>query len=126
MGKYWLKRRLGDLRFRLGSLMDRKGAELELEEEMAFHLAQEAEKYQKEGLSSEEAHRLARVRFGGVERQKERVRDSWGIRLISDISGNLHYSFRQVRRNPVFAIVAIVTLASISTDPQADNSRGPA
>jgi hypothetical protein len=60
--------------------------EPELHEELAFHLEKEVEKYEAEGLSPDEAHRKARVKFGGAERFKEKARESCGASPITDRS----------------------------------------
>ncbi|NIP57377.1 MAG: FtsX-like permease family protein, partial [Gemmatimonadetes bacterium] len=96
---------------RLRALFDRSRVERELDEELAFHLEREAEKLEARGMSPEEARREAHIRFGGVERFKERTREAWGIRWLEDLADDVRFALRQLRRNPAFSAVAGLTLA---------------
>lgn len=104
-------RRLQDLWFRVRSLWARGDMERELNEEFAFHLEKEAEKYEAGGLSPDEARRRAHVKFGGAERFKEKARESWGVNPITDLAGDLRFAVRQLRKNSAFSILAALTLA---------------
>jgi predicted permease len=86
-------------------------AESELEAELAFHLELEIEQKIREGLDPSSARRAALVAFGGVERFKEECRDARGTRFLEELSSDLRYAVRGLRRNPGFSIVAIVTLS---------------
>ncbi len=58
---------LDDLRFRFRALFRRQVVELELDEELRFHLENEVEKYKRTGATDEEALRRARLAFGGQD-----------------------------------------------------------
>ena len=102
---------LNDLRYRLRALFYRTRVEAELDEELQFHMEREAEKYQLAGLSKDEAYRRARMAFGGHEQTKEHVRDARGTSWLENTAQDVRYALRQLRANPVFAVVMIATLA---------------
>jgi hypothetical protein len=52
---------LSDVSYRLRALFSRGSVERELDEELRFHLEREAEKYERQGMSSESAMRRARL-----------------------------------------------------------------
>lgn len=104
-------RRLNDFLFRLRALFAPGKMERELDEEMAFHVEMETRKNVRAGMSEEDARRQARRDFGGVTRQKERARESWGVTAARDLLADVRLVFRQFRRNPAFAAAALVTLA---------------
>jgi putative ABC transport system permease protein len=96
---------------RFNALFRRSLVEQEMDEEFRFHLEMETEKLVREGLSPDAARREALIRFGGVERMRERTREERGTRLIEDTIRDLHYAARALAKNRVFAFVAVVTLA---------------
>jgi len=102
---------LDDLRFRLRAVFRREASENQLDEELRFHFDQEVAKVIDSGLSREEALRRARLVFGGVEQIKENCRDVRGVRLVENLQQDVRYGFHQLRKNPGFAVVAILTLA---------------
>lgn len=96
---------------RLRALLGRSREEVEMDEEMRFHLDMEERKLVAQGRSPEEARREARIRFGGVERMKERTRDARGTRGVEDLARDLAYGARTLRRSPSFTVTAVVTLS---------------
>src|SRR4029450_12730671 len=101
---------LTDLLYRLRALVRSRAVEGELEEELRFHLEHEIDKQVASGRSRDEATRLARLAFGGVEQVKEECRDARGTRLLETIAQDLRYGLRMLRRAPIFSITAGGTL----------------
>ena len=89
----------------------RKRTTQDFAEELQAHIELEAEALQREGLSEEEAHRQARLKFGSVRRQQERfyMRGRWvGLdKWLRD----LKHGFRSLLASPGFTLTAVVTLA---------------
>jgi predicted permease len=95
----------------LGALLGSNRKERELDEEIAFHIAQETEKNVGRGMSPVEARRAALVRFGGVEKTKEESRDSSRAMHLEILLQDVRYGLRSLKRNPGYAFAAILTLA---------------
>ncbi len=89
-----------------------KGSRLddEMTDEIQHHIEFQQKKNLEAGMSEKEARLEAVRRFGNVERIKEECRDSWGVRLVSDLMNDLKLSIRRLIRNPGFTSVAIVSL----------------
>jgi len=106
-----LRFRLRGLRLRLRLLLRRKVVEKEMEEELRFHLEEEVRKNLRAGLTPGEARRQAALAFGGSERVKEELRKGRGLGCVEDLVKDVRHSLRQLRRTPIFAAVAVLTLA---------------
>ena len=88
---------------RLRFLIDRDRFESDLEEEMRFHLEMKAQK-------SGDPH-AARRQFGNPGILKEESREMWGWTWLERLWQDLRYGVRQLRLNPGFAAVAVLSLA---------------
>jgi predicted permease len=102
---------LADLWYRLRSLLFSRRADAELDEELQFHLDREREKLETRGLDPADAQRRAAVAFGGISRTTEACRDARGVTFLTDITRDVRYGWRSLRRNPLFALTVVGSLA---------------
>jgi putative ABC transport system permease protein len=96
---------------RLTSLFRRTRLERELDAELRFHIDMLTEQQVRAGLPQDEARRKALRDFGVVARVKDDVRDAWLSRLFETLAQDARYGLKNLRRNPGFALVVILTMA---------------
>jgi putative ABC transport system permease protein len=96
---------------RLGNVFRPDRVSDDVEREMAFHLAERADDLVAGGATPEEAHREARRRFGSYVLQKENTREPDVLVWLETLLGDFRHGLRGLRRNPVFCLSAILTLA---------------
>lgn len=96
---------------RLRSYWQRRRLARDFDDEIAFHLEMRRERLIAEGLSPEEATRAARRRFGNTLRTRESLRELWAFRWLDDLGRDLTFALRSFRRNPAFAVTAVLSLA---------------
>src|SRR6476661_2712782 len=94
----------------LSSLRGDRAQREELEKEFAFHLDMETERLMAAGYSEGDARRKAVLSFGGTDRYQEEMRDGWLHRWVGDLSSDVRFALRGLRRTPVFTVTAIATL----------------
>ena len=80
-------------------------------EEIKSHLELEADELESEGLNEEEARRRAKVEFGNTQAAQERFHLRSRIVWFDNLRRDIHFTIRQLARNPGFAAVALIVLA---------------
>jgi putative ABC transport system permease protein len=101
---------MSELLSRLRYLFSRRKPN-ELEEELRFHVGQAIESNLAAGMTAEEARRQALIEFGGVQRAREQSYEQRPGWWVGTVAQDVRYALRGFRRNPVFTIAVIATLA---------------
>ncbi len=83
----------------------------DVDREIAHHLAEKREALMDGGLSESDAAAEARRRFGNSTATREKTRDMDVMTWLESILSDIRYAFRALARSPVFALVAILSLA---------------
>src|SRR5215469_3730724 len=96
---------------KLSWLTKRRKKEAELEEELQFHLEEEAEERRARGLTAEEALYAARRGLGNYTLVREDTRAAWGWMLLEQFLRDVRYGFHTMAANKTFSALAIVSLA---------------
>jgi predicted permease len=95
----------------LRTLFGKKQAEQEMDDELRAYLDAAAQQKMRAGMSADEARRTARLEMGSVDGVKEEIRSAGWESTLETLWHDLRYGVRQLRRNPGFTTVAVVTLA---------------
>ena len=96
---------------KLRGLMPRPDKEAELQEELQFHLEEEAGERQAQGLAGEEAFRAAHRGLGNLALVREDTRAVWTWTIGEQLVQDLRYGLRTISTNRTFSAMAILSLA---------------
>src|SRR4030095_8499879 len=99
------------LPLRLRSILHKNRAEMDLSEELQFHLQNQIDEYVALGMNPKEARHAALRSLGGIEQAKEECRDARKVSLIENFLQDIRFGLRMLRRNPGFSLLAILFLS---------------
>jgi predicted permease len=102
---------MGVLWRRLRYLLNRQQCERDLDEEMQLHKQLRHEEYRQMGIDEDSARYKAQRQFGNDALLKDGSREMWGWHLLDAFVQDLRHGLRMLRRNPVFAALAVLSLA---------------
>jgi putative ABC transport system permease protein len=105
-----VRNKLAELGRRFMALFRRGQFDADLEEEMRLHQELREREQVERGVSPEEAYYAAQRRFGNKLVLREESRDTWGWNWLETLLQDLRHGLRQLRRNPGFTLVVVLTL----------------
>jgi macrolide transport system ATP-binding/permease protein len=91
--------------------VQRRRKEDELREELQFHLAEEADERQADGLTEDQARWAARRDLGNVTLLREDARTLWSWILLEQLAQDVRYGLRTMFKNRMFTALAALSLA---------------
>lgn len=103
--------KLHSIWLRVRAMVMKRQLDRDLDDELAFHLAMKEDKNRNSGLNENDSRSGSRRQFGNVARMKETCRELWTFHFWETLLQDLRYARRLLIRAPVFAGVAILTLA---------------
>ena len=96
---------------KLAWLTQRQAKEVELEEELQFHLQEEAGEREAQGLAGDAALQAAQRELGNLTLLKEDTRATWTWIFVEQFIQDIRYGLRAMAGNKAFTAMAILSLA---------------
>ena len=94
----------------LRGLLHRTERYREINDEVQHYFEEATAAYRERGLSDEDARRAARKECGSLQAAEEQVRTYGWENTVRTFFADLRFAVRQLRRNPGFTTISIVTL----------------
>jgi len=95
----------------LRSLFTRSQVERELDDEIRDHLQRDIAYRMQRGTTEREARRQALADLGGIDNVREQLREEHGISVLEDVTRDVRFAARRLRRNPRYAVLIVLTIA---------------
>src|SRR5262245_34313860 len=102
---------LRSLASRFSALFRRRELHDRIDEELEFHIRMETEEHIRSGMSLLDARAAARRKLGNTTQVREEVHRMNTISFLDETARNVRLSLRTLRRNPGFALTAVLVLA---------------
>ncbi len=96
---------------RLWGMPQQKLQDQQFAEEIEAHLQMHIADNLRSGMDPERARREALIKLGGVETTAQAYREGSTLPFIETLWQDLRYTLRQLRKNPGFAVTAILVLS---------------
>ena len=103
-------RALNRLLARIRNFLSGQRGDRRLREEIEEHLAMQTEENLRAGMSPQEAHRQARLKFGVVEAVREHYHAEEGLPFLDSLRQDVRYAIRMLWKSRGFSLVTIFTL----------------
>src|SRR5215471_3730116 len=92
------------------SALRRRKTDLEIDQELRFHIDMRINEYVDAGMPPDEAARIAERRFGSILRTSEAGREIRRGTAIDRLLQDFRYSLRLLLKEPGFALVVAITM----------------